>query len=66
MAVHENDRRTQRDYIRNACTRYNGANTGSRSVGINVGLALIAFIGYLLLSSASDPGTMGDAVRQTP
>jgi hypothetical protein len=66
MAVHDNERRTASDYMHGARTRYDDASTGSRWAGILVGLALIAFIVYLVFSAAYGPSNTGDAVRQTP
>ena len=65
MAVHDQDRRTTRDYMRDARTRYS-ANPGTSWVGILVGLALIAFIAYMLFAAAYGPNTTADAVRQPP
>jgi succinate dehydrogenase hydrophobic anchor subunit len=66
MAVHDNERRTARDYMHNARTRYDDTSSGSRWIGIVVGLALLAFIVYMLYAAATGPDTTGDAVRQTP
>jgi hypothetical protein len=66
MAINDNSRRTPRDYMHGARTRYDDASTGTRWTGILVGLGFLAFIAYLLFAATNDPSTTGDAVRQTP
>jgi hypothetical protein len=65
MAVHDNDRRTARDYMHNARTRYDDTSSGTRWFGILAGLAIVAFILYMLFAAAN-PRDTGEAVRQTP
>jgi hypothetical protein len=64
MAIHD-DQRTSRDYIRNARTRYDETPTGTGWAGALIGLAILAFIAYMLFAAAT-PDSTGDAVRQTP
>jgi hypothetical protein len=64
MAVHD-DRRTPRDYIRNARSRYDASATGTSWAAVLIGLAILAFIAYMLFAGAG-PDTTGDATRQAP
>ena len=66
MALHDQERRTAQDYMHDARTRYDDTNSGTRWTGILVGLALVAFIVYMLVAATGGPPTTGDAVRQTP
>jgi hypothetical protein len=65
MAVHDQPRRTPRDYMHGARTRYNGTTPAARWTAVIVALALLAFIAYLLFAAAN-PSVTGDAVRVTP
>jgi hypothetical protein len=62
MAIHDEERRT--GYMDDARRRYDGGGAGTTWAGILVGLALVAFIGYMLFAAAG-PRT-GEGVRQTP
>ena len=64
MALND-DRRTARDYMQDARTRYDDTSPGTRWVGILAGLAAIAFILYMIFATAN-PTNTGDAIRQTP
>lgn len=65
MATFGEERRTTRDRVKDVRTRYDDASGVSKTIGVLIGLALIAFIVYMLFAAAN-PRTTGDAVRQTP
>jgi hypothetical protein len=65
MAMHDQERRTPRDYMTDAQDRYRESSSGSKATGIVIGLALVGFIVYLLFAAAN-PRTTGEAIRQTP
>ena len=65
MAIHDHDRRTPRDYMHDARSRYSDANTGTKSIGLLIGLALLGFIAYMLLATPSQDPT-GGITRSTP
>jgi hypothetical protein len=66
VAIHDEDRRAGRDYMHDARTRYDDTSSGTRWTGVIVGLALVAFILYMLFAAANGPSTTGEAIRQTP
>lgn len=65
MALHDHERRMAHDYMHDSRTPYDEAGAGSSWVGISIGIAVIAFIVFMLFAAA-DPTTTGDAARQTP
>lgn len=65
MAVHDHERRTPRDYIHNARFRYDDAGWGMKWVGLFIGLAVLALIGYMLFATPNTD-TMLDSTPQTP
>jgi hypothetical protein len=65
MALHDDERRTPRDYMHDSRTRYGEAGSGTQWVGILVAVALVAFILYILIS-AMGPNSTGEGIRQTP
>jgi hypothetical protein len=67
MAVHDNDRRTARDYMRDARTRYDGANSATRWGGALLALVLLAFIIYMFVTaSGPNPNSTVFDGRTTP
>jgi hypothetical protein len=64
MAVHDHDRRTARDYVHGARARYDRMTTGTKWTAMLIGLALLAFVAYMMF--AADPNPTFDAIRQTP
>ncbi len=65
MAVHDHERRTPRDYIHNARSRYDDAGSGMKWVGLFIGLAVLALIGYMLFATPNTDTTL-DSTPQTP
>jgi hypothetical protein len=65
MAIHDPDHRSARDYMHDARSRYDDASTGTKWAGIIVGLALLAFVIYMLFATAG-PDTAGDSAQQMP
>jgi heme/copper-type cytochrome/quinol oxidase subunit 1 len=65
MAMHDQERRPARDYMRDARTRYTQTSTASKWVAMVVGLALILFIASMIYS-AMNPSPTVEAIRETP
>ena len=65
MAVHDHDRRTPRDYNHNARSRYDDAGSGAKWIGVLLGLAVLAFLGYMLFATPNTDTTL-DGTPQTP
>lgn len=65
MAIHDQERRPARDYVRDARRRIEETSTGAKWTKILVGLALITFIVYMIFA-AMNPSPTGEAIRQTP
>jgi hypothetical protein len=67
MAIHDHERRSMHDHIRDARASYSSdEGAGVKTVGFIIGIALIGFILYMLFAASSGPRTTSDAVRQTP
>jgi hypothetical protein len=68
MSTHDNVPRTARDRMREARTRYDETDSSTKWVGFTIGLALLAFIAYMLLAMPSQDPTGGKTVSpaETP
>jgi hypothetical protein len=53
MAVHHDDRRTARSFMHDARRSYREAGRGTRIFGAFLGLALLAYVAYLVFASVA-------------
>jgi hypothetical protein len=66
MAVHDNERRTPRDYMHNARTRYDDTGAAGKWIAFMVGIGLIAMVVFIFAAGTDTTDTTSDAIRQTP
>lgn len=53
MTYHDHERRTGHGFLVNARRRYREAGTSARIFGAIVGVALLAFVAYIIFASAA-------------
>jgi len=65
MAIHDHERRTAQDYMRDARSSYEDTGSGVKWVGLIVGLFLLGIILFMFLAAPSQDPT-GGITRQAP